>query len=209
MATTPHTKRQEQALARRRQLIHTALLLFSEKGYRGTSVRDIARTAGVNEGLLYHYFSSKADLFRAVLDEYAPIGAFSAFPAPEANPQPGEYAFDKALLAFGQEFAARIREYRTFIVTMLTEAPSDPELGGILSEFLRATQSNMTRFLASYREAGQINPQVPIEIAAHVLQGSLMLHILMEVLRAPTAASDGDRALSDIVSVLLLGLAPR
>ena len=65
--TTP-TKRQEQAQARRRQLLETALPLFTEMGYRGATIRDIARAAGVNEALLYHYFKSKADLFRAVLD---------------------------------------------------------------------------------------------------------------------------------------------
>lgn len=75
LVDTPHTKRQEQAMARREQLVWTALRLFSEKGYRGASVRDIARAAGVNEGLLYHYFSGKGDLFRAVLDEYAPVRA--------------------------------------------------------------------------------------------------------------------------------------
>ena len=209
MATTSHTRRQEQALARRRQLVHTALLLFSEKGYRGTSVRDISRSAGVNEGLLYHYFSGKADLFRAVLEEYAPIQAFSAFPATAADAPPTSYSFAEALQAFGSEFTARIRAYRPFIVTMLTEAPSDPELGSILSEFLTATQDNITRFLIRYREADQINPQIPVEMAARVLQGSLMLHILTEVLPAPAARADGESALSDLVNVLLLGLAPR
>ncbi|HEX6542266.1 MAG TPA: helix-turn-helix domain-containing protein [Ktedonobacterales bacterium] len=215
MATTPPTKRQEQAMARRRQLIETALHLFSEKGYRGTSVRDIARSAGVNEGLLYHYFDSKADLFRAVLDEYAPVRAFAAFSRSAASAQPAENSFDEALRAFGREFTTRIRENRTFIVTMLTEAPTDPELAAILSEFLRATNDDIARFLARYREVGQINREVSIEAAARVLQGSLLLPMLTEVLRAPATAAragataDADQELSDIASVLLTGLAPR
>jgi AcrR family transcriptional regulator len=216
MATTPRTKRQEQAIARREQLVGTAMRLFSEKGYQSTSVRDIARAAGVNEALLYHYFSSKGDLFRAVLDEYAPVRAFRVSPQPAASSQSAVYSFDDALRAYGREFAARIRESRPFIVTMLTEAPRDPELGDILRAFLQATNDDITRFLTGYREDGEVNERIPIEIAARVLQGSLMFHILTEVLRAPatptgddTNGGDDDKEIGDIVNVLLAGFAPR
>lgn len=209
MANMPHTKRQEQARARREQLVHTALLLFAEKGYRGTSVRDIARAAGVNEALLYHYFSGKGDLFRAVLEEHAPVQAFGAFLRATPRPQPAHYAFDEALRAFGREFIDRIREYRTFFITMLTEAPTNPELGSILSEFLRTTNGDITRFLAEYRQAGQIASHVPLEAAARVLQGSLMFYFLTEALREPSPRAEDDKALGDIVSVLLSGLTPR
>lgn len=209
MTNAPHTRRQEQAIARRRQLIHTALLLFSEKGYRGTSVRDIARAAGVNEGLLYHYFSGKGGLFRAVLNHYAPVQAFGAYAQSTADAQPAQLPFEEALRAYGREFIERIRENRTFIITMLTEAPNDPELGTILSDFLKTTNDNITRFLAVYRGAGQISPDIPIETAARVLQGSLMFQFLAEALRAPSSPQEDEKALYDTVAVLLTGLAPR
>lgn len=209
MANIPHTKRREQALARREQLLRTALLLFSEKGYRGTSVRDIARAAGVNEGLLYHYFASKGDLFRAVLDQYAPVRAVGALAHAAASSNASQATFDDALRTFGRDFLARMREYRTFLITMLTEAPTEPELGAILSEFLRTTSDDMTRFLAEYRRAGQLDVRIPINAAAHVLQGSLMFHFLTEALRPPSAAANDDKALDDIITVLLSGLSPR
>lgn len=209
MANTPHTKRQEQAIARREQLVQTGLRLFSEKGYRGTSVRDIARAAGVTEGLLYHYFTSKADLFRAVLDQYAPVRAFGDFLHSAASAHPSQAVFEEALRAFGREFVVRIRENRTFLVTMLSEAPSDPELGALLSDFLRATTADVSRFLAEYRQVGQLDAQIPIEAAARALQGSLMFHFLMEALRPPAASTVSDAALDDLVTVLLAGLAPR
>lgn len=34
-------------------------------------MRDIARAADITEGLIYHYFASKRDLFRAIIDEYS------------------------------------------------------------------------------------------------------------------------------------------
>ena len=56
---------------RREDILQTSLHLFSEKGFHGTSMRDIARSADITEGLIYHYFESKRDLFRAIIEEYS------------------------------------------------------------------------------------------------------------------------------------------
>lgn len=51
----------------RQALLDAALGLFAEKGYFGTSLRDIARLVGVRESALYNYFPSKESLFEAVV----------------------------------------------------------------------------------------------------------------------------------------------
>jgi len=56
---------------RREEILQTSLHLFATKGFHGTSMRDIAREADITEGLIYHYFESKRDLFRAIIDEYS------------------------------------------------------------------------------------------------------------------------------------------
>ena len=52
-------------------LIATAAELFAERGPRAVSVREVADAAGVNHGLVHHYFGSKAGLVTAVLDHLA------------------------------------------------------------------------------------------------------------------------------------------
>ena len=52
-------------------LIETAADLFAERGPRAVSVREVADAAGVNHGLVHHYFGSKAGLVTAVLDHLA------------------------------------------------------------------------------------------------------------------------------------------
>jgi TetR/AcrR family transcriptional regulator len=43
--------------------VEAAVQLFSRRGYKGTSTREIAHLAGVNEATLFRYFARKADLF--------------------------------------------------------------------------------------------------------------------------------------------------
>jgi AcrR family transcriptional regulator len=56
---------------RREDILQASLQLFAARGFHGTSMRDIARQADIAEGLIYHYFASKRDLFRAIIDEYS------------------------------------------------------------------------------------------------------------------------------------------
>jgi AcrR family transcriptional regulator len=60
--------RVRQAEATRRLLIEVARKFFTEHGYAATSIDDIIREAGVARGALYHHFSGKEALFRAVYE---------------------------------------------------------------------------------------------------------------------------------------------
>ena len=51
----------------RQAILDAALALFAEKGYFGTSLRDVAQAVGVRESALYNYFSGKEALFEALL----------------------------------------------------------------------------------------------------------------------------------------------
>lgn len=53
----------------RRALLDAAVVEFAMKGHAGARVDEIARRAGVNKQLVYHYFGNKDDLFRAALGE--------------------------------------------------------------------------------------------------------------------------------------------
>lgn len=53
--------------SRREQLLAVGIELFSERAYPEVEISDIAGRAGVSRGLLYRYFTDKADLFAAVV----------------------------------------------------------------------------------------------------------------------------------------------
>lgn len=52
----------------RQQILKTAIRLFAQKGFRGTTTREIALAAGVNEVTIFRNFASKQDLYTAILE---------------------------------------------------------------------------------------------------------------------------------------------
>ena len=56
---------------RKRQILSEAMKLFSEQGFDGTSTRQIADAAGINEALIFRHFKTKEELYWAVLADRA------------------------------------------------------------------------------------------------------------------------------------------
>jgi AcrR family transcriptional regulator len=53
---------------RREAIIQTAIDLFSEHGFRGTTTRELAAACGVSEPTIYQHFATKRDLYTAIID---------------------------------------------------------------------------------------------------------------------------------------------
>ena len=53
---------------RHRQLLRVAIDTFARNGFGGTKTRDIAAAAGVSEAILFRHFTTKEDLYHAILD---------------------------------------------------------------------------------------------------------------------------------------------
>ena len=70
MVTNTAGERSAEDLTARARIRDAALRLFAKRGLDGTTIRDIARAAGVSGGLIRHHFGSKDDL-RAACDSYA------------------------------------------------------------------------------------------------------------------------------------------
>jgi AcrR family transcriptional regulator len=110
---------QEQRSERsRQQILDSALKLFSHHGYGATSVQDIAESAGVSKGNVYHHFPDKETIFRSLLDKY-----FQELSRPE-------FPFNRALASgtFPENledlgFAARdmVRDYRQYVALIYVD----------------------------------------------------------------------------------------
>ncbi len=56
---------------RRLQILRVAVRLFSQRGFRGTTTKEIAQAAGVSEAMVFRHFATKEELYNAILDHKA------------------------------------------------------------------------------------------------------------------------------------------
>lgn len=65
----PRTKESNQKIReeRRAQILKAALIVFSAKGLSSATIADIAGQSGISQGLLYHYYNSKEEIFTALI----------------------------------------------------------------------------------------------------------------------------------------------
>lgn len=69
---------------KRELLLAAARELFAKHGFEDTSTQQIARAAGVSEGILFHHFGSKRGLFERIGEDFARAGARAAMPPDRA-----------------------------------------------------------------------------------------------------------------------------
>ena len=57
------------AAERRAQIINVSKQLFSQKGFNGTTTKEIAQASGISEAMIFCHFASKEDLYTAIIDQ--------------------------------------------------------------------------------------------------------------------------------------------
>ena len=61
-------KKRLAAKERYAQIVKVAMRLFSQKGFKGTTTREIAQQAGISEAIIFKHFAKKEELFSAIID---------------------------------------------------------------------------------------------------------------------------------------------
>ena len=65
---------------RREQILQTAVDLFSQRGFKGTTTKEIARAAGVSEAMVFRHFATKNELYGAILHNKGCADGVHRFP---------------------------------------------------------------------------------------------------------------------------------
>lgn len=102
----------------RQQILDAALKLFSHRGYGATSVRDIAEAAGLSKGNVYHHFSDKETIFRALLDRYFQAMSTPDFPFNRAL---ASGTFPENLEQLGHAARDTVRDYREYVALIYVD----------------------------------------------------------------------------------------
>ena len=173
---SPQRSNAERTGSTRAALLDAALALFVERGYGATSTPDICAAAGMTRGALYHHFTDKQDLFRAVVTREAQAVALAIVEATSGGDLPARDALLNGVTAYldAMQVGGRTR-------LLLIEAPAalgraeadalDASFAGVtLHDGLVAALRRDRRFttaLAALLSAAFDRAALDIELGAH------------------------------------------
>lgn len=143
---------------RRDQILHAALKVFAYKGLKATKISEIAAQADISQGLIHHYFTSKDDVFTAVI-ERAMAGALAAFDD-SASLDPWE----RLSLITDRMLQSLVihPEYMLVLTQSLVNQDTPPEVGKFLASLGQQINAQLVRLIEAGQAAGKVaqgNPQ--------------------------------------------------
>lgn len=195
------------AEGRRCRILEAGLACFSQKGYHGTTTKEIAEASGCSEATIFQHFVSKAVLYGAVLEAQTEVEEILAKAADAAARK------DDAgvLRAIGIGYLTRTEHDSSLMRLFIYSALEGNEHAG---RFFRSRVTRVHEFLSTYLQEriaeGLFRPVDPL-VAARAFVGMvvhyLLLHEIFGVKRPSDIASE--QVIETFVTLFLEGIVER
>ena len=153
--------RYPKGVAKRAEILETALGLVARRGFRQTSVRDIADAVGLTPAGLLHYFESKDDLWVAILRKRDEI---DASPGPEDQDPAGTFA---ALVGHNAEVPGLVQMFANLSAAAATD-PDHPA-HDYFRERYEGVRATLAAGLGRMQASGRLDDTVDPEVLASIL----------------------------------------
>lgn len=177
MAYQRTRKVEERLAAREAAIIDAARRVFAERGYHGTTMRDIAAAAGVATGTLYLYFASKEALYEALLVKLTTMVLDAIVRARGGRPDVLS-KLEASITAAVTVFATNADLAR---IVLVQAAGADPSFEDRLAQVHRTLASFVRQDLDEAIGAGRL-PPLDTEVAAMAWVGTFY-EVIMSWLR--------------------------
>jgi len=188
--------RKESQLQTRERLLDAALAVFSRRGYYGASVDEIAEEAGHSKGAVYSNFSTKEELFLALVDRRF---------AKDAQEYPGivDFMADELHLESGAGFKEQVTKDHAwnmlmveFFLYAIREGAHEDKLAERLEQLRGLMEENLS---ALYKKLGK-KPMLPVEELPWSIF-SLGVGMILQLYVDPESLPDGvyERALQHLL----------
>ncbi|MDN5896572.1 MAG: TetR/AcrR family transcriptional regulator [Nocardioides sp.] len=186
---------------RREELLRIAGQLFARKGFRSTTVRDIADSAGILSGSLYHHFDSKETMVDELLDSFQRrlFETYDAIIAGEQSPR-------EKLVAVARASFDAIDQHHSEVAIFQNDA-------GYLAEFDRFSyliernarfQQMWTDLLRAGITSGELRADLDVELVYRFLRDTVWVAVRWY---RPGGSLSGDEVADQYISILLDGIA--
>lgn len=152
----PRVRRDERARAQRNRILDAAQKCFTERGFHGASMAQIAETAQMSPGLIYRYFAGKSELIHGIVSRQIELMADDL----DAIQNGGHQALDLIVERFREDVAvnrdgapARMLE-PALILEIVAESGRDPVIADAFDALDRHVDEALAAWLARPREQG-------------------------------------------------------
>jgi TetR/AcrR family transcriptional regulator, repressor for uid operon len=163
------------------RLVQAAAEVFSEKGYRGAGVQEIARRAGLTTGAIYSRYSGKAELLAEAIRAESGRQLDELFAAGE-----GPLGAAEMIRRAGAGLPQRTVGRKQFLLLeAFVAARQDPEVAEVLDEHVAGVRARFQRVLELGRRSGDLDPTVDPEALVHFCQAVAWGFLLYEALGTP------------------------
>lgn len=187
---------------RRDSILDAARAAFARGGFEGTSIADIARAAGVSDGLVYRYFASKRDLLNAVLTAFYERTMVD-LEAIAARDAPFEQRLHDIIHRHIEAFVVDADACRLFISEVRTAADYQ---GSAVQQLNRCYTSILVRIIESGIASGEVRADIEMRLVRDVIFGAIEHRTWAAVNGRPL---DIDATARGLVELLRYGLMVR
>src|SRR3972149_10955938 len=144
-------RRPRRGRAPRHQILDASLRLLPERGFARTTVRDIARVAGITDAAIYYHFASKRDLLEALFEERGILPAIH-----ELEQLSTELPLRDTLLDIARRAMLVMQQNREFLRLVFMESlGSEPGAMEEARSVIERWEQGVARVLRAYMERGQ------------------------------------------------------
>ncbi|MDS3860673.1 helix-turn-helix domain-containing protein [Thermosynechococcaceae cyanobacterium BACA0444] len=186
----------------RRELLNQCFDLFAEQGYAALTMRQIAQALGVSTGTLYHYFSSKEDLFEQLVADMVEQDIYSFAAELEKLPTFGERL--EAAFGFLERNEARCRQQTLISIEFYQQQGADKvqqnaalkqvsdHVEQALVDVLKLEDRRLIRLLMCFVDGLLMHRMFEGEAVSMTEQLALMRHVITTYLDHQQVRSQGD-----------------
>jgi AcrR family transcriptional regulator len=190
---------QQLIAARKNQILDAAAIVFAEKGFHPTTIRDIAKQAGIADGTIYNYFSSKPALLLGIFDRMREaIIQENVLPTPDQIDFPSfirTFAFQPLMVLKQDNFAL----FRIIVSEMMV----NEELRNLyFQQILKPTLELGETFLLQHTAKHGMSP-LKASLTIRVISSMIFGVILERIMGDPMLTEQWDQ-LPDVITDLVL-----
>src|SRR5262245_8094489 len=191
---------------KRQEILKSAMELFAKNGFRGTTTRDLAAQAGVNEAIIFRHFNTKQELYRAILEEKVNQSRDSHYAELERLAEAGDDR--KFLETLGHKFLDRHENDSTFMRLLLFSALEGHELSEMFLASIAGRDPLATYFERRIAQ-GAVRKMDP-HLAARAFIGMFVCYVQMQEIfgQKRTQTFDRNEVVHTFVSLFLAGMKP-